>query len=240
VVVKVGYLSTLALYHLRVRQYSYALEVFAFIFELYRHRSVDYSNEVFLSALSNYLCFLRKAGRKVTSRRLEVEQALRDLFFKFITKFMLIEKETPPEAQVNILALLGGLLNQHGPLLEQYEKDLNAMIRHFYQQSGSGRFKLPDNMLAFIMRNRVRKSLIFGIQLNPEELLFYSASIFRSQRPRKKQEPEQLTHMEAMMSQTIEILQEQKLASTRYTAQQQQSARSHLNTSTIDSSKPHL
>jgi len=82
----------LAIYHIKIKQYTYALEAFAHLFELYNQKVVDCTNEIFLSILSNYLSLLGKTSKKTTSKRLEVEQGFTDLFFKLFTKIMLLEK----------------------------------------------------------------------------------------------------------------------------------------------------
>ena len=69
VLVKVGYLNMLAIYHLKIKQYSYSLDVFGLIFDLYLQKPVDCTNEPFLTSLSNYLSFLSRTGKGMQSRR---------------------------------------------------------------------------------------------------------------------------------------------------------------------------
>jgi hypothetical protein len=53
---------------------------------------VDNTNEPFLAFLNNYLAFLRKSSKKMTSRMMEVEAALKDTYIKFFTKIMVADK----------------------------------------------------------------------------------------------------------------------------------------------------
>lgn len=72
VVVKVVYLNALALYSVKIGQYSYALEVYGYIIDIFNQGIIDSTNEVFLTALSNYLSLLKKSSKKMTSKLLEV------------------------------------------------------------------------------------------------------------------------------------------------------------------------
>jgi hypothetical protein len=107
-----------------------------------------------------------KTGRRLTSRRLEVEQAFTDLFFKLFTKLMLLERETPFEEHLNGLVLLAATFNQHGQHLMRFEKDLNSVITHCYQHLLKAKRKLPDNMIAFVMKDKVRRSIAFRIGIS--------------------------------------------------------------------------
>ena len=66
---KVGYLNAQALFHLRFKNYSFALEAFASIFRIFEEKAVDCGNEIFLSSLSNYLSCLGRAGKKAVAKR---------------------------------------------------------------------------------------------------------------------------------------------------------------------------
>lgn len=140
---KVVYLNALALYSLKIGQYSYALEVYAHILEIFNQGIIDNTNEIFLTSLSNYLCLLKKSSKKMTSKRLEVEGSFKELFFKYLTKMILLEKDTYFEAFSQSLTLLSGIFSQHRILLAKYEKDLNSIITHFYQNSMKLKRKLP-------------------------------------------------------------------------------------------------
>ena len=72
VMVRVGYLNALAIYHIKIRQYSHSLELFDQILEIYNEKIIDNTNEMFLSVFSNYLSLLLKASKRMTSRRLQV------------------------------------------------------------------------------------------------------------------------------------------------------------------------
>ena len=70
--VKVVYLNALALHSVKIGQYSYALEVYGHILEIFNQGIIDNTNEVFITALSNFLSLLKKSSKKMTSRLLEV------------------------------------------------------------------------------------------------------------------------------------------------------------------------
>ena len=91
-----------------------------------------------------------------------------DLFFKFFSKFIELERESLFESQHNTLVLLAGVFKGHSHLLHRFEQDLNSAITHFYQQSVKGKFKLPDNMVTFIIKRKVREALIFRITLSTD------------------------------------------------------------------------
>jgi hypothetical protein len=65
---KVTYLNVLAIYSLKVGQYSYALEVYGHILDIFNLRLIDNTNEVFLTILSNFLSLLKRSGKKMTSK----------------------------------------------------------------------------------------------------------------------------------------------------------------------------
>lgn len=140
---KVTYLNALALYSVKVGQYSYSLEVYDQILDIYNQKLIDNTSEIFLTILSNYLTLLKKSSKKIASKLIEVEGLLKDLFFKFLTKFILIERESPKDSLINVLSLLSGIFHQHELLLDRYEKDLSSLITHFYQESMKTKRKLP-------------------------------------------------------------------------------------------------
>lgn len=140
---KVTYLNALALYSVKVGQYSYSLEVYDQILDIYNQKLIDNTSEIFLTILSNYLTLLKKSSKKMASKLIEVEGLLKDLFFKFLTKFILIERESPKDSLINVLSLLSGIFHQQEVLLDRYEKDLSSLITHFYQESMKTKRKLP-------------------------------------------------------------------------------------------------
>lgn len=65
---------------------------------------------------------------------------------------MFLEKDTNLEAFNLSLTLLSGVFSQHRVLLASYEKDLNSIITHFYQNSMKLKRKIPENMIEDICR----------------------------------------------------------------------------------------
>ena len=119
---------------------------------------------------------------------------------------MLLERETPFEEHLNGLVLLGGTFNQHGQLLMRFEKDLNSVITHCYQHLAKAKRKLPENMIAFVMKDKIRRSMAFRINISFEELLFFSGNKFHMKKAVKQYNSgpdEKLGKMEVMLSQTI-------------------------------------
>ncbi len=120
IVAKISYLNTLALYSIKTHQYSYSLDVFGDILDIYNQNIIDNVNEFFLSAFSNYLSFLKKSHKKLTSRMLEIQAILKDLFFKYFTKIMLQDKTSFNEIYFNSIVLLTGVYRQNYILFNKF------------------------------------------------------------------------------------------------------------------------
>ena len=69
----------------------------------------------------------------MTAQRMELEESLTDLYFKFFTKFLILDREISLEYHQDTLVLLGGIFRMHSQQLTKFEKDLNSIIQHFYQ-----------------------------------------------------------------------------------------------------------
>jgi hypothetical protein len=217
----VNYLNAVALYAVKTHQYSFALDTFTDILDLYNARSIDNVNEQFLVAISNYLAFLRRSSKKLTSRLLEVEAVFKDLFVRFFTKSILKEQGEAASPTANLLA---GLYRQNEGLLTRHQKDINAVITHFYQQQFKTKRKMPEDMIDFVYKQKVKKTLAFRLPFSADQLNFYSAPrgkslnvsrIFQKDEEKEK-DPVRLNKIEAMLEQSIEMLTEQKIVSARY------------------------
>lgn len=112
ILARVCYLNTLSIYAVKTHQYAYALNIFAELLEIFQSKVVDTACEPFLVFLSNYLAFLRRSSKKMTSRMLEVEGLLKDGFIKFFSR-SLVSGGINPEAQLGSLHLLTALFKQN-------------------------------------------------------------------------------------------------------------------------------
>ena len=72
IITKVNYLNTLASYAIKTKQYSFAIDIFNEILEIYNSKIIDSVNEFFVSFFNNYLIFLRRSSKKMTSTLLQV------------------------------------------------------------------------------------------------------------------------------------------------------------------------
>lgn len=103
---------------------------------------------------------------------------------------------------------------------------------HAYQQNLKAKRKVPDDMISYIFREKIKRQLYFAITFSEDEIKFYCAhkpKIAQSMVLRKQEEEEpdrKLTKIEAMLEQSIEMLNEQKLTSARFaTLQKNQASR---------------
>lgn len=86
----------------------------------------------------------------MTSRLMEVEGFFKDTFLKYFTKIMV--GQDGPESHVTALPLLVAIFKQNYLLLSKYEKDLNSMLLHYYQQQLKAKRKIPDDVPTYIYR----------------------------------------------------------------------------------------
>ena len=61
----------------------------------------------------------------------------------------------------------------------RFEKQLNIMVYNLYQMGRSKRISSEESMIDIMVKDRVRRSIIFNINLSPDELLFYAGSKLR-------------------------------------------------------------
>lgn len=65
-------MNNLSIYAIKTRQYAYAHNIFNEIFDIFNSKVIDNTNEFFLAFFNNYLAFLRKSSKKMTSKMLEI------------------------------------------------------------------------------------------------------------------------------------------------------------------------
>lgn len=60
-------------------------------------------------------------------------------------------------------------------MFTKYEKDINSLILHCYQPLIKTKKKIPEDMISFIFKEKVKKQIYFRIAFNEDEVKFYSA-----------------------------------------------------------------
>ena len=126
-------------------------------------------------------------GKKAAGKRAEVEEAFGDLFFQFLDRFTQKDREIGME-DAPLLTLLSGMFNQHEHLLSRFEKQINVMVSNLYLVNSRTRKNLPENMIEVLVKERVRKGIIFKLGFNSDEMIFYSGRKFRTRQDSSKKE----------------------------------------------------